>query len=178
MNIGNRLADGTEDRVRNLQRTAIIQTLIGCPLIGAAIGVVTNGIAFLVCMAPTPYEYLVLALLVAIFLQIFDSLSKITEEPAGDLLIRAFTRIFGTRWIPFQERPRMYINGEPWRTPLILCLMLLTVANSSATTSDLPILINGNWVTGVVLGAAIATLRYLLSKETWKMLLKRGAIQT
>lgn len=178
MNIGNRLADRAEDSFRHLQRTAIKQVLIGCPLIGVAIGTIANGIAQLVCIPPTPYEYLVAAFLVAILLQIFDFLSKISEEPTGDLLSRVFTRIFGTRWVPFQDRPRMNLNIEPWRTSCILSIMLLTVANSSSTVSDLPILTSGNWVMGIVLGATIATLRYLMSKSTWQMLLKRGAIQT
>ena len=172
----NRLADHVERLVRDRRRGQIIQLLTGDPLIGALVGLGSAGLVFLACLAPTPYEFIISALIIAVALVGFDSLSKKSEEPVGDLVNRGFTRVFAFPWIPHRDRPRVDLAFEPWRTTAIVALFLLTVDRSAAT--DLAVWMwwsNLPWLAkGAVLGAGTALVKSLFRSATWKALLLKA----
>ena len=170
--IANELTDRAEDMARNRRRGQIVQLFISGPYIGAIVGLGSAGLAYLICLAPTPYEFIIAASIVAITLAAFDRLGRRLEEPVGDLVNRIFTRVLGWPWIPHRYRPKLDLELEPWRTTAIVALFWLTVDTSSATDLDswmwwagLPLVAKG-----AALGAGIALLKSSFRGSTWTAL--------
>ena len=171
--IANELTDRAEGVARNRRRGQIVQLFIGDPYIGAIVGLGSAGLASLICLAPTPYEFIIAASIVAIALAAFDRLGRRLEEPVGDLVNRIFTRVLGWPWIPHRYRPKLDLELEPWRTTTVVALFLLTVDGSSATDLDSWMWWAGlPWVAkGAALGAGIALLKSLSGRSAWTALL-------
>ena len=163
-----RLTDRVEGLVRNRRRWQIVQLLVGDPFIGAIVGLGSAGLAFLACLAPTPYEFIISAATIAVVLAAFDRLSLRLEEPAGDQVSRGFTRVFGWAWISHRDRPRWDSAFEPWRTTTMVAIFLLTVDRSSAVDLESWMWWSGlPWVAkGAALGAGIALLKSLFRRST------------
>ena len=172
------LADTAERDLRNRQRMTILQVMIGNPLMGAVWGLASNAAAWVICFAPTPFEFVIAAGLIAATLAAFDRQSRKMETDVGDASNRGLTRVLGIRWIPSHERPQISWDGEPWRTTIIVMLVLATVANSDATGSTTPLLASNTCLTSLAAGAAVASARGLVSKQTLDGLLRRGTIAT
>ena len=178
MRLRERLADGAEHIVRRPRVAQVRQLLVGYPLIGAVLGVAANGVAHLVCRTPTPVEFVIATFLVVVAPQVFDKIVKTFEEPIGDLVNRALTRVFNFPWIPFESRPRLVSDLEPHQTTVMACILLLTVANSEATSISLFIWGSSTWIPSLICGAAIMVLRGLAMKQTWDQLLLRQRVRS
>ena len=176
--IRNALADTAERSAMHRQRMTIRQVLIGNPLMGAIYGIVSNAAAWIICLAPTPVEFVIAAVIAATVPVAFDLQSKSIEPEVGDATNRGLTRAFGFPWIPSYLRPSVHWDGEPWRSTVITVLILSTVANSESTANVLPLLAGSTWLTSLAAGATVAFVRGLASKQTWDGLLRRGAIAT
>ena len=174
--IRNAIVDSTETTLRDLRRSEIGQLLVGQPLLGATIGILANALGLLITRLPTPYEFLAAIALVATSLWLFQSLTNRLEEPVGDVVNRALTRIVGLPWIPFRFRPKLLQTSEPWQTTLVVSILLWTVAHSSSTTIDFPRLIDQAWLPSALTGGTIAVIRALMSKKTWDRLMRRAVV--
>ena len=170
------MADNAETMLRDLRRSQIRQLLVGDPLLGATIGFSANAVALLITKMPTPYEFLVAIGLVASFLWLFQSLTNRLEEPIGDAINRALTRIVGFPWIPFRFRPKLLGPYEPLQTTLIVSMLLWTVAHSPSTTIDFPRITDQALLASALTGGAAAVIRDLMSKKTWDRLMRRAIV--
>ena len=173
MNIRDRQADEMETMIRDPKGPQVKFLVFGCPLIGAVLGTITNAVALLVCISPTPYEFVVATFLIAVSLQLFDLPGMLLEEHAGDLANRGMTRVYKAEWIPFHLRKAIGWNGEPWRTTFITSLILLTVVNSGSVIIPFSLTGYGTWLAAIVIGMIVATSKGLLSKKTWDNLRAR-----
>ena len=172
------LADSAEKIARHRRRMAIIQVLFGYPFMGALYGTMANLVAWVACLAPTPWEFIIAAALAALVPIAYDRHIQDMEPAIGDATNRGLTRTFGIPWIASHRRPPTTWNGEPWRTSIIVTIIIATAANS-ASTSDILVLLAGNtWITAAVVGSLVATIRGAVMRQTWDGLLRRGVIQT
>ena len=105
MKLRNRLADGAEELIRHRRRIQIRQFLVGDPLIGAFVGVLSWGLAQLVSLLDTPYDIVSTIVVVVVMLAFSGFATGRLDEPVGDLANRGMTRVYGLPWIPFQFRP-------------------------------------------------------------------------
>ena len=161
-----RIVDGAESIIRNPDRAHIRHLLLGCPLNGGAIGLLAYGCTKLFSLAPGSYEQIAAILLIPVALVMFDRGSRRMREPVGDWTNRGLTRVFNFPWIPAHLRPAIDVNWEPWRTTLIVSLLLLTFPDSLSPIVSLPTTLPGQLFASVALGALIAVSRALLSKQT------------
>ena len=175
----NQRAGVAEYTIRNLRLTQMIQLIIGDPFWGAITGAVAFCLALVANAAPTPFEFVIAAFMVLVSLTLFEVASRRAEEPIGDSVNRGLTRVFNFPWIPSQFRPKSNWHLEPWRMTLVMAIPFLTAINSSAFTIDSPgFLANGTWMGGLILGAILAPMVDLTREQTWRALLRRGAIRT
>ena len=174
--IRSRLADSVEAMVRNRRRQQIIYLMTGVPLIGVLVGLVTAGLTFLACLAPTPYEFIIAGSIIAVALVVSDGLVMKLEEPVGDLVNRGFTRVFRFTWIPHPNRPRVHLVFEPWRTTVVLSLFWLTIDRSTSTDLELWMWWSSlSWLAkGAALGVGVALVKSLFQLTTWRALLRKG----
>lgn len=172
------LADTAERTTRHRQRMTVRQVLIGNPLMGAMYGLASNASAWAICFTPTPVEFVTAAGLTAMTPIACDLLSNRVAPDVGDASNRGLTRVFGIRWLPSHQRPSIHWDGEPWRTTVIVMLVLSTVANSESTGGIVPLIAGSTWLTSFAAGAIVASVRGLATKQTWEGLLRRGAIAT
>lgn len=172
------LADTAERSTRHRQRMTILQVLIGNPLMGAMYGLASNAVAWVICLTPTPVEFITAAILAAMTPMVFDHQSSRIAPDVGDASNRGLTRVFGLPWIPSHRRPSIHWDGEPWRTTVIVMLVLATVANSGPTAGIVPVIAGSTWLTSIAAGAIVASVRGIATKQTWEGLLRRGTIAT
>ena len=114
---------------------------------------------------------MIVAVIVVINLTGFGS--RRLDEPAGDLANRGMTRVYGLPWIPFQFRQRLSSDWEPWRTSFVVTFLYVALDATSTTAVRLPMLLDSSIVMGVVLGAGVAVVKDLLSRDSWRNLLQR-----
>ena len=105
--IGSTLSNLAEALVRNRMQWQAIQLLTGYPIIGALVGLIALGLAFLVCRAPTPYELITALSIIAIALSALDFIGRTFVEPAGELVNKGFTSVFGIPCISHRDRLRV-----------------------------------------------------------------------
>lgn len=172
------LDDAAEKLARRRQAMAVRQLLVGNPLLGSICGLAANLAALLICLSPAPFEYIILGVIVPIVIVTGEHLGKRFREPGGDAANSGLTRVFGTPWIPSQERRLEPWHFEPWRTATIVSLILLTSANSETTSINLALFIANTWITAPIVGAIAATGKSLCTKQMWSDLLRLGPIPT
>jgi hypothetical protein len=174
MMLQSRLADGAEETVRDLQRFQIRQIIVGDPLIGGMFGLFGCGLAWTVSKVSSPYDLGLMVLLVAGMLALFDLGGKRLDEPVGDLANRGLTRVFGFPWVPFQFRRSLHWNWEPWRTPLITSFLVFVLVLGTSVDVEFPMLMGSPWITSIGLGAGLALVKDLSSRDTRKRLMGQG----
>lgn len=168
----NSLPDLTEGIVRNRRRAQVRHLLVGCPVMGILYGLACAGVVFLACLVPSPYEFIVVAGIIAVALVGFDSLSRGLQEPVEDAAYRGFTRVYAFPWINPRDRPRSYSAFEPWRTTALVSIILLTADRSAATDLDLWMWWSSlPWlVKGAALGVSVAWIKSIFQIDTWRAL--------
>lgn len=177
MMLSNRLADGSEATLRDLQRSQIRQFTVGDPLIGSMFGLLGFGLAWTVSKADSPYDLWAMVLVVVGMLALFDFVGKRLDEPVGDLANRALTRIFGFPWVPFQFRRSFNWNWEPWSTPFIASFLVFVLAMGPSANVEFPMLMGSGWITSIVMGAVLALVKDLSSKDSRTRLMGRGGFR-
>ncbi len=173
MNIGGRLADGTEEIIRDPRGYSIKMFLIGCPLVGGTYGLVGWLLGWSVSFFPMPFDSLATIALVAAILALTGLVTRQLDEPVGDLANRGLTRVYGAPWIPFHLRQRLTYDWEPWRTAFLVSFLYISMDGIMSPTSFLPMIPGWSIWTGVVLGSGSAILRYLLSRDFRRNWLRR-----
>ena len=171
MRLMNRLADGAEDFLRHRRRVQIRQFIVGDPLIGGLVGILACGLANLISLLAIPYDVVVTILVLVAMLALTGLATKRMDEPVGDLHNRGMTRVYGWPWIPFQLRNRLSWDWEPWRSAFLVAFVYLALDGIVSTDAGLPMLVDSSIITGVVLGAGVALLKELTSRDSWRNLI-------
>lgn len=151
----------------------IRQFLFGDPLIGGTVGVLTWALAQIISYFPSVYDSVAMIVVVVVAINLTGFGNRRLDEPVGDLANRGMTRVCGLPWIPFQFRRRLSSDWEPWRTSFLATFLYMAVDATSATAIRLPMLLDSSIVIGVVLGAGVAVVKDLLSRDSWQNLLER-----
>ena len=167
MRLRERLADRAEELVRHPRRVRIRQFLFGDPLVGGAVGILSWGLARLVHFPNPPFDLVLMILVIVGVLTLSGLGTRRLEEPVGDLTNRGMTRVYGLPWVPFQLRTRLYWDWEPWRSSFIVTFMHVALDGISSTNVGLPMIVDSSLITGVVMGAVVALVRDLLSRDSW-----------
>ena len=178
MKINDRIVDGAESFIRNPRQAQLKHLLLGCPLIGGIIGLIAYTGTTLFSLIPGTYEQLGTILLIPVALALFDRSGSRMREPVGDWTNRGLTRVFNFPWIPARFRPAIDINWEPWRTTLVVSVLLLTFPDSLSPIIHLPTTILWQMFTSAALGALISFVRALLSKQTLRLVFRQAGPQS
>ena len=174
----NPLANFAEQLIRHRRALTILAVFVGNPVLGAVYGLAANVVAILIVLAPLPYSYIALAAIVVMLTALGEFIGGRSRETTGDAANRGLTRTHNAPWIPSQDRPLNIWNYEPWRTAVVVTLIVMAGINGASEPISWGFLPENPWILSAIIGAIAALVRSLLTKQIWSGLLRRGPIPT
>ena len=172
MNLHSRITDMLERSLRNPRVTHIQSLTAGALVTGIITGILAYGLTKVAFTFSLPIAYLAITAGIVAITYIFDKIGEKLEEPVGDQSSRILTRIRGWRWIPFQERPPLHVRCEPWRTSLVVTILILSFSDLSPEPKLFPEATLWHVTSAIIVGMISAQIRWLTLRTTWRALIK------
>ena len=172
------LSDSAERNIRGRQKWTILFILLGIPLLGGLYGLFANLMIFLIGILPGPFSWVLWATTAMVVIALCDIVGERAKEPVSDAVNHGLTRVFAFGWVPYQERRLRHWPFEPWRTAFVSTFLVMMVANNVPDAFAWSLFADNPWVSSPVTGMVAALVRFVLIKDTWVSLLRRGNIAT